>query len=191
MRSVLTAIVAAVISIAMIAPVGAQQQMTPPPLDFYGDLPAMSDAVLSPSGDFTAALMTVNGNRVVSIVDRQGTPIKQLVAGDAKVRGIEWVGEEAILLLRTETGRLPANYIPRKAEWIRANVIPLDDTRPVISVFAEQRNIANGITQFFGVRQLNGNWVGFFGGLRRGRTSGNRNQLLDCLLYTSPSPRDS
>ncbi|MEO1731808.1 MAG: prolyl oligopeptidase family serine peptidase [Pseudomonadota bacterium] len=154
-------------------------QMPPPPIEAFGALPAVEDAIVSPNGTYTALLVTRGNERAVTILDASGKAIKQLVVGEAKVRSIEWVGEQAILVLRTETGRLPVQYRDRKAEFLRGNVIPLDDRRPVISIFANQRSIANAITQFYGIRQVKGRWVGFFGGLRRGRTSGDRNRLLD------------
>ncbi|QIQ85814.1 prolyl oligopeptidase family serine peptidase [Erythrobacter sp.] len=160
------------------APATAQQAAAVP-LEFYGDLPAVEEAVLSPSGTYTALLMTLNGERIITVTDAAGQPVKQFVVGDAKVRGIEWVGEEAILLLRTETGNLPRQYRSAKVEWWRGNVIPLDDRRPVVSIFADQRSIVNGILGFHGIRRVDGRWKGYFGGLRRGPSSGERNMLLD------------
>lgn len=160
------------------APATAQQAPVIP-LEFYGDLPAVEEAVLSPSGAYTAMLMTLRGERIITVTDAAGQPVKQFVVGDAKVRGIEWVGEEAILLLRTETGTLPRQYQSAKVEWWRGNVIPLDDRRPVVSIFADQRGIVNGILGFHGIRRVDGRWKGYFGGLRRGPSSGERNMLLD------------
>ena len=160
-------------------PLAAQQQMPAPPIEYYGDLPSIEDAVISPSGEYTAMLFTDAGERAVIVYNRGNEPVKRLDVGDAKVRGIEWVGDEAILILRTETGRLPSNYTQDKTEWWRANVIPLDDRRDVISVFANQRTIVNAVQGFFGVRKVDGRWVGFFGGFRRGNTSGIRDTLLD------------
>lgn len=161
------------------APMLAAQNMPAPPLAYYGDLPAIEEAEVSPSGAYTALLMTTQGQRVITVLDATGAPVKQLVVGDAKVRGIEWVGEQAILLLRTETGRLPRQYQQGKVEFLRGNVIPLDDARPVISIFADQRYIANLITRFYGIRKVDDRWIGYFGGLRMGATSGDRNRILD------------
>ncbi len=163
-----------------LVPVPAAAQDTPSvPLEFYGALPVVEDAVVSPYGTYTALLMNQRGERAITILDATGSPVKQLVVGEAKVREIEWVGEEAVLVLRTETGRLPRQYTNRKAEFLRGNVIPLDDRRQVVSIFANQTSVANVITSYYGIRQVDGRWVGFFGGLRRGSRSGDRNVLLD------------
>lgn len=150
-----------------------------PPLQYYGELPSIEEAVISPSGNLTALLAISGGQRIILILDSAGSAVKQIAVGEAKVRSIEWVGESAILLLRTETGRLPRHYIQSRAEFLRGNVIPLDESAPVISIFAKQRFIANAITSFHGVRHVEGRWLGYFGGFRRGSTSGNRDQLLD------------
>ncbi|MEM6476546.1 MAG: S9 family peptidase [Pseudomonadota bacterium] len=160
-------------------PALAQQTIQVPPLEYYGDLPAVEEAILSPSGNFTALLTTVRGQRAILVLDKTGAPVKQLVVGDAKVRGIYWAGEQAILLLRTETGKLPDQYLRRKVEWWRGNVIPLDDAQPVVSIFAGQPSIANAVAGFYGIREVEGRWKGFFGGFRRGTASGVRNTLLD------------
>ncbi|MEO0871633.1 MAG: hypothetical protein AAFY19_06675, partial [Pseudomonadota bacterium] len=104
---------------------GAQAQEAPSvPLEAYGALPLVEDAVVSPNGTYTALLVNQRSERAITILDASGQPIKQLVVGAAKVRSIEWVGEEAILVLRTETGTLPVQYLNRKQEFLRGNVIP-------------------------------------------------------------------
>ncbi|MGB3711818.1 MAG: S9 family peptidase [Erythrobacter sp.] len=153
--------------------------MPAPPLTAYGDLPAVAEADISPGGNYIALLMSAGGERFITVLDAKGEPVQRFVVGDAKVRGIEWVGEEAILLLRSETGRLPRHFIDAKTEFARGNVIPLDNSRSPVSIFADQRHIANAIVGFYGVRQVDGRWLGYFGGLRRGSTSGDRNRLLD------------
>lgn len=179
MRFGTLAALAAAVSINLVPGAATAQNAPPPPLEYYGDLASLEEAQVSHSGAYTAMLMTAQGERVITVTDATGNPVKQLAVGDAKVRGIEWVGDHAILLLRTETGRLPRQFQNRREKFWRGNVIPLDDNRPVISIFAGQRNIANAIFGFRGVRQVDGRWIGYFGGFRRGRVSGDRDRLLD------------
>lgn len=165
-------------ALALYVPASAQP-MPPPPVEYYGDLPGIEEVIVSPSGTYVALLQSSGGERVISILDAAGSPVKQLAVGEAKVRSIEWVGEQAILLIRSETGRLPRQYLQSKAEFLRGNVIPLDDRSPVVSIFAQQRSIANAIAGLYGVRRVDGRWMGYFGGFRMGATSGDRNRLLD------------
>ncbi len=150
-----------------------------PPIAAYGELPAIQDASVSRSGAFVAMLMTVNNQRQVMVLDRSGEPLKQFLVGDEKVRGIDWIGDEAILLRRTETELLGNRHGGEKQEWTRANVIPLDDRNPVVSVFADQNYIANAVLGFHGLRQVGGNWFGYFGGFRMGKSSGEGNRIID------------
>ncbi|QZD92899.1 S9 family peptidase [Qipengyuania xiapuensis] len=152
------------------------------PIEAYGALPALEEAVISRSGAYTAMLMTANNQRQILVVDSSGAPVKQFVVGDAKVRGIDWVGDEAILLRRTETDTVAYGTGQNKGEWARANVLPLDDNRDVVSIFAEQRSIANFVAGFDGIREVEGRWKGFFRGYRMGRRSGE-----DRILHFRPA----
>lgn len=124
-------------------------------------------------------LMANAGQRVVVILDREGKAVKRLLAGDTKVRSIDWVGDEAILLVRSETVAPKLGLGSVRNEWLRANVIPLDDRCQVISVFADQRYVANAILGFYGIRQVGDSWKGYFGGFRKGDLSGVKDRILD------------
>ncbi|MXP32668.1 prolyl oligopeptidase family serine peptidase [Erythrobacter jejuensis] len=113
------------------------------------------------------------------VFDATGAPKRQFVIGDVKVRAIEWIGDEAILLIRSETGRTGFRFGNRKREWVRANVLPLSESSEVVSVFADQNRIANAIIGFHGVRQVDGQWKGYFGGFRMGKRSGEDPRILD------------
>ena len=159
------------------SPALAQYSLTPPPLELYGELPAVERAVLSPSGRHTALLMTVQGQRGVIVLDSNGSTVKRLLVGDTKVRDILWAGDQGVLILRTELGKLPVQFLRNQADFVRGNVIPLDDSLPVVSIFAHQLSIANAIFGFYGIRNVKGRWVGYFGGFRKGSVSGDRSLL--------------
>ncbi len=176
-----TSFIAAALAVPLVTmPVAVQAQApTALPIETYGDLPAIESAEISPSGAYTAMLMTSGGERIVSVLDVAGKPVRQFAIGDAKVRNIEWVGDTAILLIRSETGNTGKRYGRRKQEWLRANVLPLAPAAPVVSVFADQQRIANAIIGYHGIRQVEGRWKGYFGGFRKGRASGKQAQILD------------
>ena len=159
-------------------PAAAAAQGAAIPIEAYGALPAIEEAKLSRSGTYTAMLMTVNDQRQIMVLDAAGAPVQQFVVGDEKVRGIDWVGDEAILLRRTETGRATRRFGGGKREWMRGNILPIDDRRDLISVFADQRYLANNLAGFYGIRQVGDRWLGYFGGYRMGDSSGQREQIL-------------
>jgi acetyl esterase/lipase len=173
---IITAFFGAILLTCFTLPILAQPI---PPTEFYGELPAIEDAAISPTGNHTALLMTLQGQRQILVMDHTGTPLKQLLIGDAKVRGIHWIGDHAILVMRTETEKTGPRYGNEKLEWWRGNVIPLDDAREIVSIFADQNYIANAIIGFHGLRNIEGRWKGYFGGYRMGRASGEKARLLD------------
>ena len=97
----------AVSSIALAAPVAAQ--VTPPPLEAYGELPALEDAVISPSGK-VAILATSAGKRIIAMLDATLKPTRVMEVGDVKVRGLEWVGDDALMLVHSETVELDSRF---------------------------------------------------------------------------------
>ena len=161
------------------APLAAQE---PPPTAHYGDLPAVEDGVISANGSQIALLTTVGGDRFIRILARDGTPVTQLALGDAKVRSIEWIGDEAILVLRSETDLTRGRYGIDKYEWQRANVFPLDPRREPVSVFADQSYMVNAVLGYAGTRRVDGRWVGYFVGVKKGRTSGDLDRFIDGSL---------
>jgi hypothetical protein len=119
----------------------------PPPLEAYGQLPGFEDAAISPSGRNIAAVATLRGQRMLLFYDsalelKRATPV-----GDLKVRGVDWVGEDAVLLMTSETEDLGPMFIADQYEAYRAIVVPTDPAQPVRVVFSGSRNI---VTSIFG-----------------------------------------
>jgi hypothetical protein len=74
---------------------------TPPPLSVYGDLPAVEEVAISPSGKSLAMLTRINGQRQVGILEpgkgwRIAAPI-----GEVKVRDLAWAGEDIVLITKS------------------------------------------------------------------------------------------
>lgn len=173
--------IAALLLLALAAPQMAQAQA--PNLDLYGDLAAIERASVSPNGEKLALLVTAGGDRQILVLDASGTPIKQFLVGDERVRSIDWAGEEAVLLYRTETSTSGGAFGTRKFNWLRGNVFPLSDEREPVSIFGNQNAIGNTLVGRFGVRQINNRWKGYYGGYRMGRTSGEQRRVLNYRPY--------
>ena len=143
----------------------------PPPLAAYGQLPGIEDAAISPSGRNIAAVATIRGQRTLLFYDsslelKRATPV-----GDLKVRGVDWVGEDAVLLMTSETEDLGNMFTADQYEAYRAIIVPTDAAQPVRVVFSGNRNIVTSIFGSYGIRQVEGEWVGHFGGVEMGRDS--------------------
>lgn len=86
----------------------AQAQTPPPPLSAYGALPATELVALSPSGDRLAFVTVVGEQRAMAIVDLNSERSLGAVAvGSAKLRDLEWLDEERVLVTLSTTETLP------------------------------------------------------------------------------------
>ena len=123
-----------VVSVLSAAPVMAAD---PPPLSAYGDLPALEQGSLSPGGSL-ALLGQFKGKRMLVILDPSLKPLKAMeVPADLKVRDITWVGDESVLVERSETVKLDtARFTANKGEIFNVMIVPVDNSRPVQTVFA-------------------------------------------------------
>ena len=143
----------------------------PPPLAAYGEMPAFEDAAISPSGQKIAAIATVRGERMLlffdsALVMQRGAPV-----GDLKLRGLDWIGEDAVLLMTSETEDLGHGFTTDQYEAYRALIVPTDPAKPARVVFSGNRNIVTSIFGSYGLRQVDGEWMGHFGGVELARDS--------------------
>ena len=102
----------------------------PPPLEAYGRLPAITSLSLSPSGQRLASIGDLNGKRVVLVRTVAGAVLFASPVGKDKVRTIDWVDEDHVLITVTGTGSfgnidisefvftLCVNLKTHKATWL-------------------------------------------------------------------------
>ena len=114
MRSVfhsgLAAVFAAACAVSLISasPASAQAAAEPAPIAAYGALPSMEFVKLSPSGS-KIAFVTVSGeDRLLVLLDlTTRAQIGGVGVGRAKVRDLEWIGEDRVLVTTTKTETIP------------------------------------------------------------------------------------
>ncbi|WP_395652095.1 alpha/beta hydrolase family protein [Brevundimonas sp.] len=86
---------------------GLAQQPAPPPLSAYGALPGTELVQLSPSGDRIAFVTVIGEERRLAMVDlTTGRPLGAIGVGAAKVRDVEWIDEERVLITTSSTETL-------------------------------------------------------------------------------------
>ncbi len=140
------------------------------PLSLYGKLPTFEMAAISPAGNRIAILGAANGVRSLIIIDDKKKPLKRFAIGDSKVRGIQWVGEDQVLIRITETVRLGTQFTAEKAEMEGALVMPVRHGPPWWIFGSFRKTIAGGVRSFNGIAQRDGGWFGYFGGITLGRS---------------------
>ncbi len=143
----------------------AAQAVEPPPISAYGELPGIEDAALSPSGQRIAALLTVNGKRLLVAFDANNKPISTNNVDQMKVRNFEWVGEDRILLTYSVTEDLGYGFTTDKHEFSIAVIIPIDPSLEGMAMFSNRRGIVDAVFGNYGVRKIDGRWYGFFGAI--------------------------
>ncbi|WP_262423585.1 hypothetical protein [Brevundimonas denitrificans] len=143
MKSVLVAAVMAVCACLAAQDVVAQEA-TPssgPALEIYGRMPALESVRLSPDGTRLAHIAVVGEDRSLIIHDLADMSlIGGVRAGDTKVRDLDWIGNERVLITTTATQSGAALGI-RRQELSDGQIYDIS-TRRV-------RNLLDGLDGFF------------------------------------------
>ncbi len=127
---------------------------------------------LSESGTLVAAIATINGERLILIMNDQRQPIRKFAVGDVKVRSIEWVGDERLLVQVSQTEELGYGFTADQYEFWRALVIPIDRSAGDRIVFGNDHSLVNAVFGNYGLRRLGEKWVAYFGGIEVTRSLG-------------------
>lgn len=177
------AVGAALPVLATAAPVAAQSAESAAPagvpLSEYGELPAVESATLSQSGTRIALISTIDKERSLAVVEPGKGLLTKVSLADMKVRSITWIGDDRLLLISSQTEELGYGFATDKAEFSVARVIPLSRTGKAGLIFGEQSDLVDSIMGDYGIRQIDGRWYGFFGGIQLARSSSRTGYQLD------------
>lgn len=92
---------------ALTAPAVAASSDTPaapPPIEAYGALPSLEMVRLSPSGRRLAFISVIGESRMLAVFDRTtGTSLQRGNAGQVKVRDLQWIDDERVLVTTSTT----------------------------------------------------------------------------------------
>ena len=146
------------------------QRSGPPPLSLYGQLPGFEMAAVSASGDHVALVAKVDGVRRMVVIDAAKQPVASAKVGNVKVRGIEWAGDQFVLIHYSQTIGLGAEFTTNKTEASSVLVVPVDGSKPW-AVFDKVESVTGGVQATYGVLQRDGRWYGYFGGVTRNYTA--------------------
>ena len=116
------------------------QQPAPPPLSAYGALPATELVQLSPSGDRIAFITVVGEERRLATIDlTTNRSLGAIGVGAAKVRDVQWIDEERLLITTSSTESLPQIGLD-KNELYLGQVFNLPNRR-VVRMLAATRTL--------------------------------------------------
>jgi dipeptidyl aminopeptidase/acylaminoacyl peptidase len=142
-----------------------------PPLDAYGRLPAVELMRLSPDGDRFAFVAQAGEQRKLLVATVEGKLLTQSQLGQTKVLGLDWAGDDHVLVTTSGTADLRATT-SFKSELTA--VVGIDvSTSKTITVFKHDEGILPLVVAGeFGVRTRGGRWQGYFGGISTGSSVG-------------------
>ncbi|WP_336986204.1 alpha/beta hydrolase family protein [Altererythrobacter aquiaggeris] len=117
-------------------------------------------------------IASVKGKRLLIVLDENMKAKNSMEVGDIKVRGLDWVGDDAILLTRSDTQELGKRFIGDKAEFSNVMIVPAAAGGEVQTIFSNEKKMLNSVQGNYGKRLIDGRWVGFYGGLEMTRNQG-------------------
>ncbi|MEN7536934.1 S9 family peptidase [Aurantiacibacter flavus] len=145
-----------------------------PPLEAYGDLPGIEDMAISRSGDYFAVFTTLRDLRQVLVLDSEQQFVHRFAVGEMKFRGFSFIGDDALLISRSQTVDAGFGFAADRYELTQALVVPLDPARDAAVVFGERPNLMNSVFGNYGIRPSGDGYRGYFGAIenRRNGTAG-------------------
>jgi dipeptidyl aminopeptidase/acylaminoacyl peptidase len=159
------------LSLFLYTAIGYATAQAAPPLSVYGSLPGFEMAALSRSGQYVALIGVVNDERRLVIMDKDAKLVITAPLGNIKVRGLYWAGDDNVLIYKSDAYALSQNrlnlagyFSAPKTELFSMIVAPLNGHEPW-SVFANRNNVVGGVRGFYGIRERNGQYFGYFGGI--------------------------
>ena len=129
------AIAAAILVSGATNPARAQDAAPPTvPLEAYGALPAYDFVDVSPSGDRLAYVTVAGEQRALLIHDLSNMEVIGGVrAGDVKVRGLGWIGEDHVYVFSTAT-QVGASMGIRRSELADAQIYSIPNRRVALAL---------------------------------------------------------
>lgn len=79
----------------------------PAPLEAYGELPSIESIEISPDGSKLALAMSASGQRMLAVKPLPEGPLQTFSLGDAKIRGLDWMGAGSLIITASQTGHIP------------------------------------------------------------------------------------
>ncbi len=136
---------------------------TPPPLAVYGALPKTEDLALSPSGKLVALINTMGDKRMLTVSEIDGgAPLVTADVGDAKISGLQWVGDQYVVVYAHQTTSLLGTE-----QEISQGVVIEPSTKRSRDLLPVSGSYLPAIYGRYGFAQVDGHWYGYYGVIPR------------------------
>jgi len=141
----------------------------PVPLSAYGELPGVEMIAMAPGGTRVAAISRLLDQRHL-LVFENGKVLSKIPVADLKVRGLNWAGDDMLVIATSVTYDMPMGFTASKMELNGAIITRFNGAKPEL-VFANSPSLSNAIFGDYGIRQVKGQWTGFYSGIRYKRSA--------------------
>ncbi len=167
------ALAACVAGMASLAAVSRAAAAPVPPVEAYGKLPSLEHVSLSPSGKRLAMIAVVGEERRLLVGPVGGKVDFSAKVGSAKVRSVDWAGDDHLLVAISKTASLGLDFDVSKTELYRLLVVAVPSGKSFM-LFDKQNDMAKILEGEFGSAKIGEHWYGFFGGVTYVKTRGNQ-----------------
>jgi dipeptidyl aminopeptidase/acylaminoacyl peptidase len=155
------------LSLAIVVTCLAAPAFAAPPLEAYGRLPAVDAISLSPSGDRFAFIGVKGEDRKLYVATVDGKPLLQAATGQAKVRGLEWAGDDHLLVITSATIPI-VGFAQERLELDTIVSINLKTLKSVVLLSDVDKYVPYAFG-YDGVAQVGGRWYAYLPALTRER----------------------
>ncbi|WP_297506450.1 S9 family peptidase [uncultured Caulobacter sp.] len=148
---------------ACIAVLGSPALAAKPDLAVYGRLPNIEDAVVSPDGTKVAIILTDGEKRFLVIRSADGKTLKGVGAGTTKLRGIDWAGDQHVIVVTSQTTAVYGLRGPKREYYTATDYdLTTGKTKPLLQGQKDAMNVILGAPM---VRMIGGDPVVFLEGV--------------------------
>jgi dipeptidyl aminopeptidase/acylaminoacyl peptidase len=117
-------------------------------LEILGNLPTLENVVISPDGKRLAFVKTEGENRAIYAADiSQSAILAGAKASETKLRDVEWVDNDNVLVTISQTSLPPIGFIGAQREWFQMAVFDVTKKKihPLTFDVMPQRTFTNSI----------------------------------------------
>lgn len=135
-----------------------------PPIEAYGRLPAMSNVVLSPSGERLAFVAADADGRKLFVRTVAGQPLAVMPLAASKLRDVYWGGERFVVFTVTVTRKL---FVTLPAFEVQTAFVLDLQTNTTTPIPAKANKSWDIMFRNYGVGEVDGRWYAYYSSLEQ------------------------
>jgi hypothetical protein len=156
-------------------PAASQATGGAPPLEAYGNRPAIESVTLSPSGKRFAFIAMDGADRKLFVRNVGGAAVLTAKVGDNKIRGIAWAGDDTVLVTVSATVKPKyLDYLPKEPNFESRTILCFNvATGKSIRVFDKSPRgralFFDAVIGDYGYRKVGERWYGYLSAITEDR----------------------